>query len=343
MPISKFEISRDDSIYEAWPDVILTEKGKLICVFSECTHHTDRSYTKIVYVESFDRGRTWSAKKSLSKATSGLPFWNCARISKLRDGTLAIVCDMIYEKNEHAGKSKIFIWFADSEGNEWEGPYETPIEGIVPDKLLEIDTGRWIIATHSKNMVKGLLEQHLWYSDDRGAEWHGPVSVACEEGLNLCEASVLPLDDGTLVAFMRENSFTGMDCYKSISKDNGLTWEGVYRVPIPGCHRPVAGLLKSGLIFITYRFFQGGMRGFGKGMQNFFAAVTDEESAAAKKRNEQWARIIPIDYDKSPHADIGYSGWVQFDDGEIYIVNYIVDNAPKAQIRGYSLREHDIY
>ena len=31
----------------------------------------------------------------------------------------------------------------------------------------------------------------------------------------------------------------------------------------------------------------------------------------------------------------------QFDDGEIYVVNYIVDDAPKAQIRGYSLTVDD--
>jgi sialidase-1 len=294
-------------------------------------------------VESTDRGRTWSRKKDISKATSGVPYWNCARISKTSDGRLAVVCDKIYEKDENKAESKIFIWFADSEGNEWEGPYETSIKGIVPDKLLELDTGRWIIATHTKSKTHGFLEQNLWYSDDKGEKWHGPVTVGSEEGLNLCEASILPLEEGTLVALMRENSFLGMDCYKSISKDNGLTWDGVYRVPLPGCHRPVAGYLNSGLVMITYRFFQGGKRGFGIGMQNFFAAVTDTDSVKEKQRCKQWARIMPIDYDKSSNADLGYSGWVQFDDGEIYIVNYILDDAPKAQIRGYSLKECDLY
>jgi sialidase-1 len=32
---------------------------------------------------------------------------------------------------------------------------------------------------------------------------------------------------------------------------------------------------------------------------------------------------------------------VQFEDGEVYIVNYIMDDAPKAQIRGYALRMDD--
>ena len=50
---------------------------------------------------------------------------------------------------------------------------------------------------------------------------------------------------------------------------------------------------------------------------------------------------MPLDYDRSPVSDTGYSGWVQFDDGEIYVVNYIVDDAPNGQIRGYSLRLED--
>lgn len=40
--VLKHTISRDDTIYEAWPDVTLTPDGRLICVFSECTHHGDR-------------------------------------------------------------------------------------------------------------------------------------------------------------------------------------------------------------------------------------------------------------------------------------------------------------
>ena len=75
-----------------------------------------------------------------------------------------------------------------------------------------------------------------------------------------------------------------------------------------------------------------------RGAQNFFGAVADRESVLAESREESSVRIIPLDYDSSPKADLGYSGWIQFPDGEIYIVNYIVDDAlDKGQIRGYSL------
>ena len=86
---------------------------------------------------------------------------------------------------------------------------------------------------------------------------------------------------------------------------------------------------------------QGGKGLWGWWTQNFFAGLTDKESALAATRNECHTRILPIDFDRSPESDTGYSGWVQFDDGEIYIANYIMDDAPKAHIRGYSLHMSD--
>jgi sialidase-1 len=343
MPIQKFVVSRDDSIYEAWPDVVLTPSGKLICVFSECIHHGDRSYTRIVLTDSIDRGRTWMPKRALSEPTKGLPFWNCARIMLLKDGRLAVLVDKLsaYAPERKPTDCRNYLFYSDDDGVTWSDPIQTPALGIVPDKLLELPSGRWILSCHYKERDFGYLVQRLWYSDDRGETWSDPVILGRKKGLNLCEVSILPFPDGTLVGFMRENSGQGWDCFKAISPDRGEHWEGPYSFPLPGCHRPVAGFLQSGKILITYRFIQGGKSGWGKTTQNFFAALTDVESVKAKDRDESWARIMPVDYDCSPVADLGYSGWVQFPNGEIYIVNYIVDDAPKGQIRGYSLREED--
>lgn len=339
MAIERFAISRDTEWYEAWPDVTLTAAGKLVCVFSQCTHHGDRSATRLMLTESTDKGRTWSDKQPFTSWTNGLPYWNCARISRLRDDRLVIVADLISAKKENGGRN--YVWIGDAEGNNWSEPMETPVTGIVPDKLCELATGRWLLSAHERNPDSGVSEQRLWYSDNQGTDWVGPITVASHPDLKLCEGSILPLPDGTLVAFLRENSGQGLDCYKSISHDQGQTWNGPYRVPLPGCHRPVAGMLQSGNIMIAYRFMQGGKGWLGTWTQNFFAALTDQESAKAIERREQWTRIMPIDYDRSPVADLGYSGWVQFEDGEIYVVQYIADDAPRAQIRGYSFYEDD--
>ena len=85
MPIQKFTVSRDDSVYEAWPDLVLTRGGSWICTFTECTHHKDRDRSRIVITESPERAHL-SAKLPLpntptaaftSYAVSRLPDVAC--------------------------------------------------------------------------------------------------------------------------------------------------------------------------------------------------------------------------------------------------------------------------
>jgi hypothetical protein len=340
--IQKHTISRDDAIYEAWPDVVLTPSGRLVCVFSECTHHGDRSYTRIMLTDSLDRGRTWTPKRPLTEGTKDHPFYNCARIMALRDGRLVVLIDKLYsgERSAKPEDCRNYLYSSEDDGQTWSEPVLTPAQGIVPDKLLELASGRWILSCHYKDEAFGNLVQRCWLSDDQGKTWSEPVIVGKQQGLNLCEVSILPVKD-KLVAFMRENSGQGWDCYKTISEDDGQTWSEPVRFPLPGCHRPVSGHLRSGHVMITHRFMHGGKGWTGTWTQNFFAALTDDESALVPTRNQAWTRILPIDFDRSPHSDLGYSGWVQFDDDEIYIVNYIVDDAPNGQIRGYSLTMED--
>lgn len=337
--IQKFTVSRNDGVYQAWPDVVLTTDGRMICVFSQCDHHIDRNNSRIVLCESADRGRSWTEPAALTEHTSSADFWNCARISRLRDGSLVILVDRVQGK-ERDNSAQVYMWKS-TDGREWQGPIPTPARGIVPDKLLELRDGRWLISVHRYSDINGKLEQNLWYSDDRGGTWSDRVLMARDDRYNPCEVSMLELPDGAIVSFLRENSGLGIDCLKCISEDRGEHFRGVFNMPLPACHRPVSGLLQSGRVLITYRFMQGGKGLFGNWTQNFFAALTDVESAKAEVRKEQRVRIMPLDFDRSPVSDLGYSGWVQFDDGEIYVVNYIVDDAPKAQIRGYSLYESD--
>ncbi|NLL84546.1 MAG: exo-alpha-sialidase [Lentisphaerae bacterium] len=341
--IQKFTVSHDPDIYQAWPDVALTPSGRLVCVFAECKHHVDRSYTRIMLCDSTDRGRTWSSKRPLTEGTgAGEAFYNCPRITQMRDGRLCVVVDRCPQ-----GEVKVrsmyaisLLYFSADEGVTWSEPVATPLHGIVPDRLLELSDGRWIISAH--HYEDDFLTQFMRYSDDQGQTWSDRITVAKQAGLNLCEVSILPVGKEVLVAFMRENSFLGWDCKKTISHDRGETWGPVIDFPLPGCHRPVAGWLQGGHIMITHRFLQGGKGWLGKWTQNLFAALSDEASALATARNDSAVRILPVDFDRSPLSDTGYSGWVQFDDGEIYIVNYIVDDAiDKGQIRGYSLRMED--
>lgn len=341
MFVKKFTVSNDPTLYEAWPDVALTPGGKLICVFAECTHHGNRDYTRVMLAESSDRGRSWSPKRPLTEGTRGLSwYYNCPRISCLRDGRLAIVVDKVAPQSNERGAGNL-LYFSDDEGATWGQAADLPIFGIVPDKLLELASGRWIVGAH--RLHEGKLAQFLIYSDDRGESWSKEIRMAADPRWNLCEVSILDCGNHTLVGFMRENSALGYDCKKVISQDDGESWGEIIDFPIPGCHRPVAGFLQDGRILLTCRFMQGGKGWLGSWTQNFLGSLFDRKSALAETRSESAVRIFPIDYDRSPLADLGYSGFVQFSDGEVYIVNYIVDDAyDKAQIRGYSLNVNDL-
>ncbi|MBO4220776.1 MAG: exo-alpha-sialidase [Clostridia bacterium] len=341
--IRKFTVSRDDSLYEAWPDVVRSG-DRLICTYTECNHHLDRDHSRVVMRFSDDRGRTWSEKRPMTEYSDSDRFFNNSRVSVMPDGSLMFIVD----RNDSATKytpedrSVQYIRRGSPDGTEWSDPEIIPFPGIVPDKYRVLSDGRHVIAAHTKNLETGKLYIWLIHSSDGGKTWSDPVTVAEDPKYNLCEASVLQVGESDLVCFMRENSGLGIDCLKTVSHDLGLTWGPITAMPIPGCHRPVSGHLLDGRIFLTYRFLQGGSGWMSNKTQNFFSAVFDDETALMESRSQMSVRIMPIDYDRSPDSDLGYSGWVQFDDGEIYIVNYIVDDAPRAQIRGYSLRPEDI-
>ncbi len=333
MAIQKFSVSNDENIYEAWPDVLLTKSGKLICVFSECAHHLDRTDARLVYRESTDRGRTWSEKKFLTGKGVREDYFNCARISELSDGRIAIICDRIL-RNENMG-AELYVWYSSDEGETWSEPVLYPFCGIVPDKMLELKSGRLIISAHFKNQATEKLEQYLWYSDDKGKTWSDRVTVAADVRYNLCEVSILEKDNGVLIAFMRENSQIGCPILKTLSYDGGETWSEIYDTAMDSGHRPTAGFLHDGRVMVTYRYIP-------RSTQNVFAAFFSADVLEAHERKEQFVRIMPLDYDRNPAPDLGYTGWVQFEDGEIYVVNYIKDDADKAQIRGYSFYPEDV-
>ncbi len=326
--MKRITVSRDESVYEAWPDLAMTKEGRLVCVFTECAHHLDRSRSRIVYKISDDRGETWSEKYFLTEQTKKDDYWNNTRIKRLSDGRLVIVCDK--STGEGLGDTHpSFMWFSE-DGISWSEPAELPIQGIVPE-FSELQSGRWLVGAHELSAESGKLVQYLIYSDDKGKTWSDRVVVGKDDRFNLCEVSFLEVEPNVIVAFMRENSGLGYDCKKAISYDGGKSWKGVFDVPIPACHRPKAGFLQDGRILLTYRFMQGGK--YWMSTQNLFGAILPADGILSEHRKGQLSYIFPIDHDRNLKPDIGYSGWVQFDDGSIYVVNYLKDDAEMAYIR----------
>ncbi len=342
MAIEKITISNKPGVYECFPDVAITAKARLVLVYRESDGHGADAFSHLVWRTSEDLGRTWSAERYLvrsDKAGGVLEKWNCPRIRLLADGRLVIVCDYYPQPpGERYGEVPPinYLWFSEDEGETWEGPAATAAEGICPDRVVELSDGAWLLAAHRGWAPEWRLIQRVWRSEDKGETWEGPFVVGDQVVLNLCEACIVELDDGQLVAYMRENSGEGWSIYKSLSTDGGRTWADPVRTLMDGGHRPTAGLLPSGKVLVTYRYIPGvGVRNL-----NTFAYLETQGSAAEANRWKQSGSIVTLDHDRAEASDTGYTGWVVLPDREtVFVVNYIVDDSPTAQIRGYWFSE----
>jgi sialidase-1 len=351
--IERFTLARDPEWYLAFPDLARTRAGRLICVYLRCRHHHDRSHAGVMVQHSDDDGRQWSPPRELLATRhwgqTQRWFWNCPRVVSLQDGRLVAICDQHPVDGDALSlPMPVLLSFSDDQGLTWQTPQPTPIDGIVPDRLLTLQhaahRGRWVLAAHrrQRRQDQEAWVVRCWLSEDQGRSWSEPVVIACAPDLKLCEPTVFELPGGELVALLRENSGLGRDAYKCVSRDGGVTWSSPVPFPLPGCHRPVGGVLADGRVWVTYRFTQGGRGGVGHTYQNCFAALTDGESCLADQRKACHTRIAPLDYDRNSACDTGYTGWVQLPDQSLVIVNYILDDWPRGQIRGYRLRPDDL-
>jgi len=345
MPIRHAIVSRDDSVYECFPDVARTRSGRLLVIYRESDGHQAREFCRLVVRASDDEGETWGARTVLVATVQQegvLLEYNCPRVVQLRDGRLLALCDAFpIPPGEDFTERHAYtrFWWNTDDGVTWSPePLETPVMGVVPDRVVELSSGVWLLGSHERLADSGVYRQMVYRSTDAGRTWEGPTTICATPEYEACEGSILPLPDGTLVCYMRENSGRGLPALKCLSRDEGRTWEGPYLTLMDGCHRPVAGLLPSGQVLVTYRHQPGGA---GYWAKNLFAYRETVESALEPQRARQRGIVLPLDHDRSEHSDSGYSGWVVLPSGTVFAVQYINDDAPLAHIRSYWFTEED--
>lgn len=386
--MQKWVISRDDRLYECFPDVAMCKDGTLVCVYRECMGHGPFPFSRIVCRVSKDGGYTWHAKQVIDEAVvSESVFlenrswmdeheidgyhecvgrvqqasrvgagWNCSRLIALADGQLLLIADLHHRQT---GWSNYLYRSADN-GQTWSEPERANVPpGLVP-ALTELRDGRLLLGLTRQETVDGRVRevQVVLFSTDQGKSWSEAVEIPHKPDQNFSEGSFVELDDGTLLGILRDDRLGR--AYKVLSVDGGLHWNGPYPTQMIGLEgRPKAGLLRSGEICVSYR----------AGLPNEMLALHILTQEAAKVEGERpmierepmiedkagvhhpgqpWylrqyypGRTVILDIDRSVHRDSGYSGWVQLDNGDIFVVDYINDDAPRAHIRGYLVRRSD--
>jgi len=360
-------VSRNDEIYEAFADVAQTPDGTLVCTYRESMCHSSRPWSKVIVRRSVDCGLSWGPRQVVVERTreesdAGKGRLNCSRITACADGTLLLVVDLMlretFEEYLEPGICMNLLYRSVDGGVTWEGPEETGItEGIVPS-IKELSDGRLIIGvTEQWPGEKGAEDfvevQTAYLSADKGKTWQGPYTVPDPDAPSvngspwrLNEGDFAELDDGTLVCYMREDG-ERLSGWKSLSRDGGCTWSVPLRTQMMHClGRPSVGRLRSGEIAVTYRVSCGLSTSLGlyvetprEALRGFAGSV--ESADKEEYRAQAEARFAFLDNDRALSADSGYSGWVQLADGDLYVVNYLTDDAPRAYIRGYKVGRED--
>jgi len=351
--LEKLTVSRDDSVYEAFAD-IAQSKGVFVVTYRESLMHSPYPFSRVVTRRSIDGGNTWMAKQVLieKNATAGQGRLNCSRIAALRDGTLVLLVDYYPEgASELSGMEaiRILMFRSTDAGKTWTGPIETGVRGAIVPSLKHLTNGDLLLGltrlvTPDGTIANRREEQLVYRSPDGGTKWEGPAVVPQHStiALNLNEGDFAEMDDGTVVLYMREDKegFTG---WKSLSRDRGKTWSQPMRTHMRSvCGRPSVGRLRSGEVAITYRTCVA----VSASLALYVETPEEAVRTAPRDRNNyktdfHAGRFALLDNDRSLYPDTGYSGWVQLPGGDMFVVNYIVDDAPRAQIRGYVVSRKD--
>jgi hypothetical protein len=320
----------------------------------------------VVSDKAMDENRSWlwpdvlhGYEESLARVTAPEKIGaaiNCPRLICLRDGQLLLIADRaIYEGDNRYRWSNLTYRSFDA-GQTWAEPEETGLAGSVP-ALAELQDGRILLGLTVQDTQAGGEKQMVYFSSDIGKTWSKPVEMPSQSGQNFNEGSFVELDDGTLLGILRDDSL-GRG-YKVLSSDGGQTWKGPFPTQLIGLiGRPKADLLHSGEVCITYRVgLPNEMLALHLMTQN--AARVEGESPMIPRQpmpedkpdiaTEAWfmnsyypGRTLILDMDRSVHRDMGYSGWAQLDNGDIFVVDYTNDDGYLAQIRGYRVSRADI-
>jgi predicted neuraminidase len=161
-----------------------------------------------------------------------------------------------------------------------------------------LPSGRWLLPLYCDTFSISLVA----ISDDRGSSWTASRPMI---GFGNIQPSIVRKNDGTLVAFMRENG-PRKRIRLSSSSDDGLTWGPVTDSPLPN---PGAGVeairLANGNWVIVYNDTT-------QGRHSLALSLSDDEGASWK-----WTRHI--ERQEPGQGAFHYPSMIQTRDGMIHV------------------------
>ena len=166
---------------------------------------------------------------------------------------------------------------------------------------LQLPSGRIIVPMYSDGYSFGIMA----ISDDGGYTWNASEPIVGYGGI---QPSVVRKQDGSLVAYLRDNGPPPQRAQISYSKDEGVSWTGAKDTDIlnPGTSLEVIRL-RNGDWIMVYNDLE-------KGRYSLLAAVSDDEGATWK-----WKRHLDGDPSQNVPRQYHYPSVMQSKDGSIHV------------------------
>ena len=218
-------------------------------------------------------------------------------------------------------------------GETWEEAralYDSPDRELDEASIVRMLGGE--LVSYQREDGGGPLQKMI--SRDRGASWEGPFDTLNPAAIGM------PIAGLTRDGFVLVTSRYGIPSSWRVDM-SAQTWRkriekrGIVIPKVVGNEanqRFVASVARGPHVLETESEI---VMGVGGSSVHTFAFIEPVESALSAEKAQQKALLLPLDLDASPFADSGYTGWVEYERGRFLVANYINDDAPLAQIRGY--------
>ena len=166
---------------------------------------------------------------------------------------------------------------------------------------LELPSGRILLPMYSDGFSFGIMG----ISDDGGLNWTGSEPIIGYGGV---QPSVVRKNDGTLVAYLRDNGPPPKRAQISYSKDDGVSWTPVVdsEIPNPGTSLEVIRL-RNGDWIVLHNDIE-------RGRHSLAAAISDDEGKTWK-----WKRHLDGNPEKPGNVQYHYPSVIQAKDGFIHV------------------------
>jgi len=166
---------------------------------------------------------------------------------------------------------------------------------------LELASGRILVPMYSDGFSYGIMA----ISDDRGYTWTASQPIV---GEGCIQPSVVRKNDGTLVAYLRDNGPAPKRAHISVSRDDGVSWTRARDTEILNPGTSLENIrLSNGNWIMVYNDLE-------TGRYSLVAALSDDEGATWK-----WKRHLEGKPSAQAPAQYHYPSVIQASDGAIHV------------------------